>query len=29
VEYMLLCRGLICTEGRWEQFWQFIDKKRA
>jgi hypothetical protein len=29
VEYMLLCRELICTEGRWEQFWQFIDKKRA
>lgn len=26
VQHMLLLRGLTCTAGRWEQFWQNIDK---
>ena len=26
VEHMLLLRGIICTSGRWEQFWKHIDK---
>lgn len=26
---VLLLRGLICTNGRWEQFWSHFDKKRA
>lgn len=26
VEHMLLLRGLICTTGRWEQFWKHFDK---
>ncbi len=26
VQHMLLLRGLICTEGRWQQFWQHFDK---
>lgn len=26
-QHILLLRGLICTEGRWQQFWQHIDKK--
>lgn len=26
VENMLLLRGLICTNGRWEQFWNHVDK---
>ena len=25
-QHILLIRGLICTEGRWQQFWQHIDK---
>lgn len=27
VQHMLLLRGLICTEGRWQQFWRHIDTK--
>ncbi len=26
-QHVLLLRGLICTEGRWQQFWTHIDKK--
>ena len=26
VQHMLLLRGLICTEGRWAQFWKFVNK---
>jgi hypothetical protein len=26
VQHILLMRGLICTEGRWQQFWNKIDK---
>lgn len=26
-QHILLLRGLICTEGRWQQFWNHIDKK--
>mgnify|MGYP001560795910 CR=1 FL=1 len=26
VQHMLLLRGLVCTNGRWEQFWNHIDK---
>lgn len=26
-QHMLLLRGLICTDGRWLQFWDHIDKK--
>lgn len=26
VEHMLLLRGLICTNGRWKQFWNHVDK---
>lgn len=26
VQHMLLLRGLICTSGRWEQFWKYVDK---
>jgi hypothetical protein len=25
-QHILLLRGLICTQGRWEQFWTHIDK---
>jgi hypothetical protein len=25
-QHILLLRGLICTEGRWQQFWKHIDK---
>lgn len=27
VQHMLLLRGLVCTPGRWHQFWRHIDKK--
>lgn len=27
VQRMLLLRGLICTSGRWQQFWDHIDKR--
>lgn len=26
-QHILLLRGLVCTEGRWQQFWNHIDKK--
>jgi hypothetical protein len=26
-QHILLLRGLICTKGRWQQFWENIDKK--
>jgi hypothetical protein len=25
----LMLRGLVCTEGRWEQFWKYVAAKRA
>lgn len=28
-QHTLRLRGLVCTEGRWEQFWKFIMAKRA
>jgi hypothetical protein len=28
-QHILLLRGLVCTEGRWRQFWNHIDNKRA
>jgi hypothetical protein len=26
-QHTLLLRGLICTNGRWQQFWNYVDKK--
>lgn len=28
VQHMLLLRGLVCTHGRWRQFWNFFDQQK-
>jgi hypothetical protein len=28
-QHILMLRGLVCTDGRWDQFWNFVAAKRA